>query len=261
MKRKNYIYESVLDKAFPIIVTTVSMAITFLMLLAGGFFEVHAYAEDKSALNSEEQISETEEVTENVSEFQPLKAEELSDPFIKIIPVTEENTQDEGNQSEETEHTSTNVYANTEQAILYNALSDEDKMVIHEASTEFNVDEALVLAIAYNETRFNATATNVNTNGTTDWGLGQSNDTCFNYLHQQLGITSMDQLLNIKMGARAICALLKYAKDAVGPDTYNTLLAYQEGVGNYWQVKKGYQKPWNAFYTTSEAYKIFSTMV
>ena len=89
-----------------------------------------------------------------------------------------------------------------------------------------------MLAIIYHESRFQAGATHLNTNGTTDWGLMQINDVCFSLLNRQLGIGSMNELLDPYKGIQAGCAILAYHLRYVGNED-DALLRYQVGAGNY----------------------------
>ena len=94
-----------------------------------------------------------------------------------------------------------------------------------------------MLAIIYNESRFIPGLTHVNSNGTTDWGLMQVNDVCFDLLHRQLGIQSMEELLDPYKSIQAGCAILGYHRRYVDNEE-DALLRYQVGAGNYQAYKE-----------------------
>ena len=114
----------------------------------------------------------------------------------------------------------------------YNAWDDSLKQYAWQVAQHYNVSYELVVAIIYNESRFVPGLTHVNSNGTTDWGLMQVNDVCFNLLHKQLGIESMEELLDPYVSIQAGCAILGYHRRFV-PTEEDALLRYQVGAGNY----------------------------
>lgn len=104
---------------------------------------------------------------------------------------------------------------------------------------EYGVDYSLVLGVIYNESRFKSGLTHMNSNGTIDYGLMQVNEVNFKYLNKTLGITSMNQLLDDRVGIRCGVHLLAYHKNATGNDSA-ALLRYQVGEGTYRKyVKNG----------------------
>lgn len=104
---------------------------------------------------------------------------------------------------------------------------------------EYGVDYSLALGVIYNESRFKSGLTHMNSNGTIDYGLMQVNEVNFKYLNKTLGITSMNQLLNDRVGIRCGVHLLAYHKNATGNDSA-ALLRYQVGEGTYRKyVKNG----------------------
>ena len=116
--------------------------------------------------------------------------------------------------------------------LAYNGWSTELKQYTYQTAKAYGVSYELVLAIIYHESRFQAGATHLNTNGTTDWGLMQINDVCFSLLNRQLGIGSMNELLDPYKGIQAGCAILAYHLRYVGNED-DALLRYQVGAGNY----------------------------
>lgn len=104
---------------------------------------------------------------------------------------------------------------------------------------EYGVDYSLALGVIYNESRFKSGLTHMNSNGTIDYGLMQVNEVNFKYLNKTLGITSMNQLLDDRVGIRCGVHLLAYHKNATGNDSV-ALLRYQVGEGTYRKyVKNG----------------------
>lgn len=104
---------------------------------------------------------------------------------------------------------------------------------------EYGVDYSLALGVIYNESRFKSGLTHMNSNGTIDYGLMQVNEVNFKYLKKTLGITSMNQLLDDRVGIRCGVHLLAYHKNATGNDSA-ALLRYQVGEGTYRKyVKNG----------------------
>lgn len=92
------------------------------------------------------------------------------------------------------------------------------------AANTYGVPPDLALGIAAHESGFNATATNKNTNGTTDWGVMQLNDTTV----QTLGVTDpLDPTQNINAGVQL---LAKYLSQ-YGGDSQKALWAYASGPG------------------------------
>ena len=116
--------------------------------------------------------------------------------------------------------------------LAYNNWSTELKQYTYQQAKAYGISYELVLAIIYHESGFNASATHLNTNGTTDWGLMQINDVCFTLLNRQLGISGMGDLLDPYKGIQAGCAILAYHLRYVGNEN-DALLRYQVGAGSY----------------------------
>lgn len=92
------------------------------------------------------------------------------------------------------------------------------------AANQYGVPPALALGIASHESGFNPNAVNVNTNGTSDYGVMQLNDTTV----QTLGISNpMDPQQNIDAG---VSLLGKYLQQYNG-NTTDALWAYASGSG------------------------------
>lgn len=183
--------------------------------------------------------------------------DEISEPVSDEI----QETDDVQESSEITDSQDTvSIYEDTPQYKKYMNLPDTQKEYFSDAAEEFGVSEAMTIGICYNESRFTPTATNINTNGTTDWGIAQCNDTTFSYLNSALGISSMYDVLDMQTGIRACCALLAHYK-SMGLSENDILLAYQEGLGNYQDVKQGKEEPWKAYYNVLKNIEIYSTLV
>lgn len=119
----------------------------------------------------------------------------------------------------------------------YQNWSTELKQYTQAICDEYDVDYALALGVIYNESRFQSGLTHLNSNGTTDYGLMQVNEVNFDYLHKTLGINSMRELLNDKVGIRCGVQLLAYHKEYTNDDS-SALLRYQIGAGKYKQYLK-----------------------
>ncbi len=122
---------------------------------------------------------------------------------------------------------------------IYESWSPDLKEYTVQVCDEYNVDYGLALGVIYNESRFKSGLTHLNTNGTIDYGLMQVNEVNFKYLNKTLGITSMNQLLDDRVGIKCGVHLLAYHKDATGNDSA-ALLRYQVGEGTYKKyIKRG----------------------
>lgn len=172
------------------------------------------------------------------------------------VEVTEEAAEEVVEEAEATDEPDLS-YLDTEEVRLYKALSPEKKSVITRYAQQTGVDEALVLAICYHESRFKPTLTHQNANNTTDWGVAQCNDSTFEVLHNYIGIEDMSELLDFETGVRACCALLQYYKNRGLEETADILLAYQQGYGGYEAVKNGDAEPWPAYEETIACMEIY----
>lgn len=114
----------------------------------------------------------------------------------------------------------------------YQAWDDDLKSYTQSVCEEYDVDYSLALGVIYNESRFQSGLTHMNSNGTVDYGLMQVNEVNFDYLHKTLGINSMSDLLNDRVGIRCGIQLLAYHKEYTNDDS-SALLRYQVGEGKY----------------------------
>lgn len=172
------------------------------------------------------------------------------------VEVAEEAAEEVVEEAEATDEPDLS-YLDTEEVRLYKALSPEKKSVITRYAQQTGVDEALVLAICYHESRFKPTLTHQNANNTTDWGVAQCNDSTFEVLRNYIGIEDMSELLDFETGVRACCALLQYYKNQGLEETADILLAYQQGYGGYEAVKNGDAEPWPAYEETIACMEIY----
>jgi len=115
---------------------------------------------------------------------------------------------------------------------IYESWDESLKEYTYDVCQEKNLSHSLVLAIIYNESRFQAGATHLNTNGTTDWGLMQINDICFDFISERCGISQMSELLDPYVAIECGTELLEYHKDFTQDDSL-ALLRYQVGAGKY----------------------------
>lgn len=114
----------------------------------------------------------------------------------------------------------------------YQAWPDDLKAYTESVCEEYNVDYSLALGVIYNESRFQSSKTHLNSNGTTDYGLMQVNEVNLEYLYKTLGINSMSELLDDRVGIRCGVELLAYHKGYTNDDSA-ALLRYQVGAGKY----------------------------
>lgn len=119
----------------------------------------------------------------------------------------------------------------------YQNWSSELKQYTQDICDEYDVDYTLALGVIYNESRFQSGLTHLNSNGTTDYGLMQVNEVNFKYLHETVGIKSIQELLDDKVGIRCGVQLLAYHKEYTNDDAA-ALLRYQIGAGKYKQYLK-----------------------
>lgn len=131
----------------------------------------------------------------------------------------------------------TTAQANSGAVAAYQAWPQALKTYTKEVCAEYGVDQTLALGVIYNESRFQSGLTHLNSNGTVDYGLMQVNEVNFDYLHETLGINSMQELLDDKVGIRCGVQLLAYHKQYTDDDS-SALLRYQVGAGRYNQYLK-----------------------
>lgn len=99
------------------------------------------------------------------------------------------------------------------------------------------VDYALVLALMYQESRFQDDVTGYNTNGTTDGGLMQLNSRYAEYLCQRFGADDLrDPYQNIEVGVRLLASYIRPYGE------HDALLAYHMGEGTMLSLKESGQE-------------------
>lgn len=101
---------------------------------------------------------------------------------------------------------------------------------------QYDLDYKIMAGVIYNESSFVPSAVGSNFNGTHDWGLGQINDVCYNFVSQYVEIDCMNDLLDPYLNMEAMCILMDYHKDATGNDAL-ALLRYQVGEGTYARMR------------------------
>lgn len=134
---------------------------------------------------------------------------------------------------------------------LYDEWDDELKTYTKDLCEENNVDYSIVLAIIWNESRFQSDATNINSNGTKDYGLMQLNDSTFEFLKENIEIENMEELYDPKTNILAGITLLSYHKEYTEDDEL-ALLRYQVGAGNYQDIMEYGYTPSDTYYNVLE---------
>lgn len=143
---------------------------------------------------------------------------------------------------------------------LYTNWDDELKEYTKELCKENDLEYNRVLAIIWNESRFQADATGYNTNGTKDYGLMQLNDVTFDFLSERIGIESMEDLYDAKTNILAGITILKYHKDYTDNDDA-ALLRYQVGEGGYANIIENGKEPNQAYYNVIQKSEEFAEIV
>lgn len=114
---------------------------------------------------------------------------------------------------------------------------DEDlKEYTHKMCKKNGIEEEYVLAIIYNESRFQADVIGSNSNGTQDWGLMQINDSTLPFLQENAMVNDMSDLLDERMNIYSGIQILKYHKEHTN-NSDDMLLRYQVGEGSYEDLK------------------------
>jgi hypothetical protein len=98
---------------------------------------------------------------------------------------------------------------------LYNNWNISLKVYTAKLCREYDVSYSMVMAIIYNESRFQEDVVNVNANGTRDYGLMQINDSTYSFLSQEIGIEDMWELLDARTNILAGVSILRYHKNFV----------------------------------------------
>ena len=143
---------------------------------------------------------------------------------------------------------------------LYTNWDDELKEYTKELCKDNDLEYNRVLAIIWNESRFQSDATGYNTNGTKDYGLMQLNDITFDFLSERIGIESMEDLYDAKTNILAGITILKYHKDYTG-DEDAALLRYQVGEGTYANMVRSGKEPNQTFYNVIQKSEEFAEIV
>jgi hypothetical protein len=103
--------------------------------------------------------------------------------------------------------------------------SQQIQQMITQSALQYGVDPSLALAVAAHESNFNPTATHVNPNGTTDWGVMQLNDLTV----QTFNVSNpLDPQQNINAGVQ----LLSQLSNKYSGNLTDILWAYNAGSGS-----------------------------
>lgn len=127
--------------------------------------------------------------------------------------------------------------------------SAEQQEYLSNLCSSNGLDLSVLKAVAWSESRLQPEVTHVNTNGTTDWGMFQINDVCLPFLKGEIGLDSMNELLDPYTNINAAVVLMRYHKDATGDDAL-ALMRYQCGEGTF---KKKLQQ---GIYTTQTQQRV-----
>lgn len=102
------------------------------------------------------------------------------------------------------------------------------------------VELETVLAIIEHESGFDPAVIGYNTDGSTDYGLMQINSSALPLLQKELGIQSMEELLEPQTNLQAGIRILSLHAAAFPDNPQATLMAYQSGAaGARGKLKKG----------------------
>ena len=134
---------------------------------------------------------------------------------------------------------------------LYQTLPQDVKQYAFTKCNQRGISYSLFVAVAYNESRFQPDAINVNKNGTVDRGLCQINDSCHRFLKSKNIFQTTDQLFDVYTNIDCFIALMEYHMSYT-KDEYQALLGYQVGEGAYKRryldghlTNKTHQSVWN----------------
>lgn len=143
---------------------------------------------------------------------------------------------------------------------IYENWDDDLKEYTHEMCVKNDVEEEYVLAIIYNESRFQADAIGTNSNGTKDWGLMQINDSTYDFLHENAMVNDMSDLLDERMNIYSGIQILKYHQEYTNSND-DMLLRYQVGEGSYESLKSSGIDSTDTSEKVSELADVFSEIV
>lgn len=121
---------------------------------------------------------------------------------------------------------------NTDVVALYEDWDGSLKQFTYFLCQDEDVDYETILAIIWNESRFQSDAVNENTNGTIDRGLMQINDSCVPFLIKNGLITNENDLFDAKTNIKCGVFLFKYHLSYTN-NTQLALLRYQIGEGAF----------------------------
>lgn len=114
---------------------------------------------------------------------------------------------------------------------LYRSWDDNLKKYTERLCNRKDIPYQYVLGIIWNESRFQSDVTSEHA-GYTNYGLMQVNGITFDFLQDEIGLESEDELLDPKTNILAGITLLDYHRDYVTNDK-EMILRYQVGESNY----------------------------
>lgn len=119
-------------------------------------------------------------------------------------------------------------------ASLYHAWPEEYKQALYEICQEYELQDqrSYLLAIIWNESRFQSNAEGHNKNGTVDRGLMQINDACIPFLKGNDLLQEPEDLFDPVTNMECGACLFRYHLDAV-ENADHALLRYQVGEGAF----------------------------
>jgi soluble lytic murein transglycosylase-like protein len=123
---------------------------------------------------------------------------------------------------------------------IYEQWDEELKEYTMELCKENGIRYSLVLAIIWNESRFNSDAIGIFNGQKCSYGLMQIEYVNFDWLCENIGLNNLDELLDPKINIQAGIAILKYHEPHVTTEQ-QMVLRYQVGEGKYSQMIRGGQ--------------------
>lgn len=119
---------------------------------------------------------------------------------------------------------------------IYKEWDEELKIYTQELCMEYGIPYNIVLAIIFNESGFQEDAYSTYGN-TVNYGLMQINSTTYNFLKENIGLNSLEELFNPKINILAGITILKYHRGYVDNDK-DMLFRYQVGERNFNRMRK-----------------------
>lgn len=121
-------------------------------------------------------------------------------------------------------------------ACLYKAWNEDLKEYTKELCKENNIEYKYVLAIIWNESRFQSDVQS-RLGDSYNYGLMQVNSVTFDFLNEKIGLENVEELFDPETNILAGITLLSYHRQFVDNDR-DMIFRYQVGEGNYNEMKK-----------------------